>query len=153
MCYMLYLGAETALPTIAVDWASVDVKADDWPARAPRLEISPLAERDDAVRKHFADAFVVRAGSYERCGCGFNYWPDTLPYTSDADDIATSLAVASDSRAALAEYVATHRVKTLYGCWDGDQALPAEAETTITSEQLRDPSFLLPARTRMLFSS
>lgn len=142
---MLYLGSKRELPLIpAPDWKGLNFESPDWPRNAPRLVVEPLNEHNKKVAEQFSEPNVVYAGSYEGCGCGFNFCVQC-----DEDDLKSVAAEASrESRQALADYVAKNGATTLFGCWAGDEAIPRESEQTINIAMLMDFTFQLPERTR-----
>ena len=74
MCYMLYLGSVNSLPTVPIpDWNLIDFAANGWLEQVPRLVVTELKEYNEKARYQFTEPNVVNAGSYEGCGCGFNY--------------------------------------------------------------------------------
>jgi hypothetical protein len=154
MCYMLYLASEKALPEIqAPDWALLDFDTHDWVTKAPRLVVASLTDMNHDVRVHFSEQNVVSVGSYEGCGCGFNYCSDNLLIEPDVSGEDKFALVATESRAALAEYIRKNGVTSLVGCWAGDEGLSLVAEMNVTGSQLQDVRFQLPERVRMNIAS
>ena len=146
MCYMLYAGADYELPVEgAPDWAAVGFNCADWPVLAPRLLVLALSPGEESVRTHLHERCVVRVGSYEGCGCGFNLLSNEVPVSVNSIEGT----VCRESRQALAEYVARNPVQNLYGCWAGDEELPSEGERMITTAQLADATFSLPERVKL----
>ncbi len=150
MCYMLYLGADQAIPLIPPpDWTTIDFEADDWASTVPRLVVFSLTDHNRVVSCQFANSHVANVGSYEGCGCGFNYCDHCPDSFEDVDMYDPAVAVCRESRSALAEFVESTGAHSLYGCWAGDEELPREAVSEINLTQLRDVEFQLPERTLM----
>ena len=61
MCMMVYLAAESPLRIVA------------WNNAAPAFNTSPLARDVERVRGQFSKPHLIYAGSYEGCGCGFQF--------------------------------------------------------------------------------
>ena len=146
MCYLLYLGSEQELPLLpGPDWELIKA---DFPARAPRLIIEPVAEREAAVANHFNEKYVVYAGSFMGCGCGFNHCvPNDEQYNEQDDDEETMMSLFS--REALCSYITSNKVSSIYGCWDGDQSNQAEGEIDVTTDILLDRSFEFPEKIKV----
>lgn len=147
---MLYLASRNPLPEIlSPDWQLLDFDAQDWASKAPRLVVSCLSETNCGVDTQFIERNVVNAGSYEGCGCGFNYCTDNA-VTEASDLVADKFApVAMESRVALADYVEQNGVSSIFGCWAGDEILTKVAEVEVSLAQLRDVAFPLPERVLM----
>ena len=67
MCLVLYIGSYQALPLIP------------WNEEVPAFHVIDLPDVAREARNHLAAPFVYYAGSYERCGCAFNFgheYPD-----------------------------------------------------------------------------
>lgn len=95
-----------------------DYQSETWPQHARRPCAEAITDSESAVRERFIGAHVIRLGSYENCGCGFDAG------TAEQDD-AHAAAATRESLAALARYVADNGVTELYACWAGDEALDA----------------------------
>lgn len=87
---------------------------------------------------HFSHPHVLYAGSYEGCGCGFNYGREY----PEAEDDAENLIAARESAAELVRYVREARVLELYSCWFDDEAKPTAHQRTVTPETLASPDFI-----------
>ena len=146
MCYVLFLGAES-LPQLhpSPDWEALK---GDWPSSAPRLVIEELTQNDIAVRQHFDEEFVVYAGSFEGCGCGFNRCTIDENFEEDDKDLLES-RISLESRFALSKYISEYRVTTIYGCWNGDESLPIISAASIALDRLLDRNFAFPERVRL----
>ena len=149
MCYMLYLGANQEFPPAErSEWESNDSKASDWPLRAPRLVVKSLSIGNDSVRRHFTEAFVVNIGSYEGCGCGFNQYSEAVAYSEQLSNSSHDV-VSKESRMALAEYVASNSVRTLFGCWADDESLAIDREVEVSLLNIADAAYRLPEKVLM----
>jgi hypothetical protein len=145
MCYMLYLGAHHELPLIdPPNWSEIDWTADDWTTKVPRLVVTSLLDSQVPVRQQLSGMHVVYAGSYEGCGCGFN-WLES----GELDDNNSKVVVGKESRIALSNYIETNQVSVLFGCWAGDEEEPIAKEIKVTIQMLADPSFDLLERVLM----
>lgn len=140
---MLYLGSDHELPLLpSPDWESIK---EGFPANAPHLIIESIHKDKADVMRHFKEKHILYAGSFEGCGCGFNRCVPDIGIPEDDEESRVSLR----SRETLCEYIARHKVSSLYGCWDGDQSLPKEGEIDVTIETLLDRSFEFPERIMM----
>ncbi len=139
MCLAIYLCSKKKLPIITYpDYPKAIVQSPEWPAIAQRFYTMGLTDTDQVVRKHFSSQYIVYAGSYEGCSCGFNYGREYPDYEDSHDD----LLAAEESRIELLTYIRKNDVIELYSCWEGDQALPKELERTIKNLELQLPTFV-----------
>jgi len=139
MCLALYIGSEKVLPLISYpDYPQSVICSPDWPTVAQRFHIEALGEKNQKVRAHFSTSYVVLAGSYERCSCGFNYGKEYSDYEDDKDH----LLVARESVEELVNYVRKNNVTEIYSCWFDDEALPKESERTVTVGELLSSTFV-----------
>ena len=90
------------------------------------------------MRSHFSHPYVLYAGSYEGCGCGFNYGRGC----PEVEDDAEYLAAARESVAQLVRYVRDSGVREIYSCWFDDEAEPTIQQRTVTPETLALPDFI-----------
>lgn len=138
MCLALYLAADRSLPLIPQREYPKDVMSSPtWPQESQRFQTAALRPEQDSVRTHFSHAHVRYAGSYEGCGCGFNF---ARQYPDFEDDLK-HLAVARESVAELLRYVVEYQVREIYVCWFGDEAKPTVHHRTITPNELIVPDF------------
>ena len=118
MCLLVFAAANEPLPLIPYRHGPDDSLSETWPEHAQRLCAETITESESAVRARFTGAHVIRLGSYDNCGCGFD--------TDNAEqDDAHAAAATRESIAALARYVMDHGVTELYACWSGDEGLDA----------------------------
>jgi len=94
------------------------------------------------VHSHFSHPHVLYAGSYEGCGCGFNYGREY----PEAEDDAAHLTAACQSVAELVRSVRDSGVREIYSCWFDDEAKPTVHQRTITPETLASPEFVFGDR-------
>ena len=139
MCLALYIGSEKVLPLISYpDYPQSVICSPDWPTVAQRFHIEALGEKNQKVRAHFSTSYVVLAGSYERCSCGFNYGKEYSDYEDDKDH----LLVARESVEELVNYVRKNNVTEIYSCTLDNEALPKESERTVMVEELLSSTFV-----------
>jgi hypothetical protein len=148
MCYLLYIGSKNTLPEIAPqDFTQIDPNDDQWPEKAVAFSVTPLSEYGEPARKHFQEACVMNAGSFEGCGCGFNGY--VVREWEGADPPSAHEPASRRSREMLTEYVKANNVTTLYGCWSGDEGLPSEGHESIPLARLNDLAFEFPERVKL----
>ena len=139
MCLALYIGSEKVLPLISYpDYPQSVICSPEWPTVAQRFHTQALGEKNQKVRAHFSTSYVVLAGSYERCSCGFNYGRE---YPDDEDD-KDHLLVARESVEELVNYVRKNNVTEIYSCMFNEEALPKESERTVMVEELLSSTFV-----------
>lgn len=137
MCMALYLASDRPLPLI--EQREIPKDALSSPARpreAQRFHTALLRPEQEVVRSHFSLPHVLYAGSYEGCGCGFNFGRD-----QDAEDDEGHLIAARESVAELARYVQDSRVREIYSCWFDDESKPTALERTVTLDALTSQEF------------
>ena len=119
MCLTIYIGSSAALPLIS------------WDEKKPGFHVIDLPEREWVVRNHLTESFVYYAGSYERCGCAFNYGHEYPEY----EDEPSELLASEESRNDLIDYLsaALPRVGrlTIFSCWANEESQSPEAFRTI----------------------
>jgi hypothetical protein len=122
---MVYLAADRPLPLVP-------------PESNPALHIRQLSNPEDAVRQQFTKPHVYYAGSWEGCGCGFNYgeWPE------EATVLPARYADCKRSRDALADYLRQALTIVpeleLIACWAGRQARRPRHTSQATPDQIAD---------------
>jgi hypothetical protein len=94
------------------------------------------------VRSHFSHPHVLYAGSYEGCGCGFNYGRQY----PEAEDDTEHLRAARESVTELVRYVRDSRVREIYCCWFDDESKPMVQQRTVKSELLASPDLVFGER-------
>lgn len=136
---MLYIGSDNELPLInPEDWKNINIKEDTWIPIVKAISIEVLKDNEISVRDKFKEKNVVYAGSYEGCGCGYSH---CLIDDDVIEDNPAEVEASIRSRKALYDYVKENKVTTIYGCWAGDESLPAEEEIEISSKKLTDRKF------------
>jgi len=134
----LYIASDQKLPVVKQREYPEDVMSSPtWPREAQRFHTAELRPEQEPVRSHFGCEQVLYAGSYEGCGCGFNFGRD---YPNIEDD-AEHLTAARESVAELVRYVCASRVREIYSCWFDDEAKPTVDERTVTPEALAAQDF------------
>jgi hypothetical protein len=112
------------------------------PWQAQPFHTAELKPDQEAVRSHFSNPHVVYAGSYEGCGCGFNYGREH----PETDDDPENLAAAKESVAELVRYVQESGVREIYCCWFDDESEPAAHKRTVTPAILGAQDFFFRFR-------
>ncbi len=137
---MLYIGSDNELPLInPEDWKNINTQEDNWMSIVKAISIEELKDNEISVKDKFKEKHVVYAGSYEGCGCGYSH---CLIDDEDAiEDNPFELDASIRSRKALYDYVKENKITTMYGCWAGDESLPAEEEIKINLEIIIDRKF------------
>jgi len=139
MCLALYIGADKELPIIAYpEFPRSVVTSPEWPKVAQRFHTRELDKKSQIVCEHFFTPYVLSAGSYEGCSCGFNYGREYQDQEMDNDH----LLAANESLADLLSYILNNSVKELYACWFGDEELPQESEREVAVNDLLSPLFV-----------
>ena len=128
MCFALFLGARVAPPIIPCSGKYGD----------GQVYTQPLNDYNSPVRGHFTLPHVVYVGSDQGCGCGFRNtsfqvdWPDE--YIASMPDYDPKER--QGNHEALAALVRQHfggePFVELYGCWEGDFALPEKDRRELT---------------------
>jgi hypothetical protein len=128
MCMMIYVAADQPLRVIP------------WVEAVPAFNTSSLAPDEERVRRHFQGSYILYAGSYEGCGCGFQLDSDARAFLDRGE-----LERRQRSLHAFAQYLREElaRVETihLFACWDGDQDATPEHQRVLTPAMLEDPTF------------
>ena len=130
MCLFLYIGGEKPLPL------------KPWNESKPDFHVSELLKEQKVVRKHFDVAHIRLAGTYEKCGCAFNYGRE---YPDDEDD-PKELLLAEESRKKLFEYLKKYNVKQIYPCWAGDELKRPVGHRIITIDKIKVNEFVFNDR-------
>ena len=139
MCKALYIASDKSLPlTKQPEYPKGCTLSPTWPREAQRFHTATLKPKQEAVRSHFSYPHVLYAGSYEGCGCGFNYGREYPQSENDSEH----LTAARESVAELARYVRDSRVREIYSCWFDDEAKPIVRKRTVTPEMLASLEFI-----------
>jgi hypothetical protein len=140
MCLVLYLGSDKYLPLIEPpgysDWRD---RSPEWLRVAQRFCVWQLSDNERPAREVLSTVNLVGAGSYEGCGCGFNYGRE---YPDDQVD-PDHLLAAKESVAALVDYIRANNVTQVYACWDGSgPRYNKQSERVVSVEELQSPAFV-----------
>jgi len=105
MCYVLYLGADCALPEVA------------WNESARSFYTTAKPVVNASLRAHFSLPNVVEVGSHEGCGCGFlgadpKDPQEVLEQDKTCAALYKYLVQALDSGAKIEMYL----------CWNGEES-------------------------------
>ena len=143
MCKALYIASDRPLPvTEQPEYPKDCTLSPTWPREAQRFHTATLKPAEETVRLHFSHPHILYAGSYEGCGCGFNYGREY----PEAEDDAEHLTAARESIAELVRYVRESNVLEIYSCWMDDEAKPTVHQRTVTPETLASPGFVFRER-------
>ncbi len=135
----LYLASDRSLPLTKQPVYPKDcTSSPTWPKEAQRFHTAKLQPTQESVRSHFSHPHVLYAGSYEGCGCGFNYGREYPEVEADAEH----LTAARESVAEFVRYVRDSSVREIYSCWFDDETKPTVRERSVTPETLALPDFV-----------
>jgi hypothetical protein len=138
MCRALFLVSDRPLPLIPQrEYSQTAMSSPTWPREAQRFHTAELRQEQEVVRSQLSHPHVLYAGSYEGCGCGFNFGREY----PDLDEDAEHLIAARESVAELVRYVREAGVREIYCCWFGDEAKPAVHRRAIRPEELGSQGF------------
>lgn len=136
MCFVLYIGTDEPVRTIA------------WDERDRKVHTRELAEHDAGVARHFAKAHVTYVGSDQGCGCGFRHvmfqngeWPEESMPGDDRDAAEETRRNHEQLHQFLKAELERSGEVELYGCWDGDFAEPSAGCGTLQVDRILDPGF------------
>ncbi|MGN6725084.1 MAG: hypothetical protein ACTHLZ_04140 [Tepidisphaeraceae bacterium] len=122
----IYIASEVPLRTLPFD------------ADKPAFHVIEVRPFDEIVKKHFSKPYVYYAGSYEGCGCGFQYGRQYPQLENDREE----MEAADASRHAIEQYVRSaleaQSSVELYACWSGDEAKLPEASRVIDVPRFQD---------------
>src|SRR3989442_9294001 len=105
MCMMVYLAADVPLREIA------------WDTAAPAFNTTPLAPDELRVPRQFSkEQYLIYAGSYEGCGCGFQLGEYPPEYT-EPDEMAQRRTSLHDFAAHLREELRRVGTIQVFACW------------------------------------
>lgn len=138
MCIAIYIAAEASLPLVTRQHYSHDVTlSPTWPREAQRFYTAEPQAEQEAVRSCFSLPHVLYAGSYEGCGCGFNYGREYPEAEVDPEH----LLAARESVAQLVQYVKDWNVREIY-CSESGGEMAINRKRTVTLEQLAASDFV-----------
>ena len=134
---VLYLGSEEKLPIIPYN------------PEQPAFNTKKLEEQEKPILQHFSLPHVLYIVSNEGCGCSFRhalYEKGDWTYVVWEDE-AKATATHVDHQV-LANYLIASKLRKfeIYTCWDGDYALQAENEETISVDDLLHHDFFFKER-------
>lgn len=144
MCLMVYIGADAHLPTTA-----------PWRSEAPAFHVVMPDTLPLAVRQQLGTKYVVCAGSYQSCGCGFGYEPETAleelrhsldGYPEVLNDCRIDWERRRQSVADLRDYlreVAQAQPIRLLATWAGEEFKAPERQLTVTPDYFGGNTFYL----------
>lgn len=143
MCIALYIASDRPLPLTPQPVSVAEgTSSPTWPQEAQRFHTATLQPAQEAVRSHFNHPHVLYVGSYEGCGCGFNYGREC----PDVEVDAAHLTAARESVAELVRYVQYSGVREIYSCQFDDEAKPVTRRRTVTLQLLASPDFVFGDR-------
>lgn len=138
MCFVLYMASDRERREIA--WDENDrhfhVKANDVDAQR--------------ARSQFSKNSVHYLGSGDGCGCAFRRDPDWV-FAQENEDRRHEI---EDNQRRLHEYLSECLVDEdeieLFGCWSGDEEIPAEKSRTILVDDLVTKEFFFEEREKIV---
>ena len=128
MCMMVYIAADNPLPLI------------EWQENVTPFCVTELSDDETVVKKQFSKSFVVYAGSYGGCSCGFSYGDTPIEDEVDAQEDALS----RESVRQLAQYLSqavTAGSIGIFACWDGDQESEPDERLNVTATHFGGEQF------------
>lgn len=131
MCQALYIAADTPLPLIPWDEES-----------SQPLVVRELRPAEEAVRSHFSKSHVYFVGTYEGCGCAFNFGRDYPDWEVEEEE----LVAARQSIDSLSSYIRETGAEELYWCSSEEEDEPPASFRRVTLEQLRSKAFAFQER-------
>ncbi|MEO8376103.1 MAG: hypothetical protein ABI579_00400 [Candidatus Sumerlaeota bacterium] len=138
-----YIASDRPLPLTKQPVYEKDcISSPTWPRDAQRFHTAALRQEQETVRSHFNCPHVLYAGSYEGCGCGFNYGRE---YPGEENDPEHRRA-ANESVSELLRYVRNFGVREIYICWFGDESKPTLRERSVTLQELASPEYVFEDR-------
>src|SRR4051794_21574189 len=138
MCLALYVTADGPLQIVPLRHYPAGLfNSPAWPREAQRFHTAELSADQYAVRGYFSHSNVLYAGSYEGCGCGFNFGR-AFPL---GDDDPEHLSAACESVAQLVRYVREFEVRELFCCWSGEESKTPVHRRNVAAEELASPDF------------
>jgi hypothetical protein len=128
MCLMVYLAADEPLPLVA------------WNDTEPAFHVAATAPDEERVRTMFSKEHVVYAGSYEGCGCGFQYG-EVSAQSVDPLERKKRRRSLDELGAYLSRELPRVGPIEIYVCWDGDQDSLPEHRRNLTPASLKAETF------------
>lgn len=125
---MVYIAADGPLPLI------------EWEENVTAFCVLDLSGDEKRVSKQFSKPFIVYAGSYGGCSCGFSYGD----FSAEDEDDAREDALARESVRQLSEYLsnlAGNGFVELFACWDGDKEAEPEERQAVTPDYFGGDAF------------
>lgn len=137
MCFALFLGARVAPPIIPCTGKYGD----------GHVYTEVLREYNSPVCAHFTLPHVVYVGSDRGCGCGFRHssgfegWPDNCIICDRDEGTEAKQANHESLVALLRQHFRSEPFVELYGCWEGDFALPEKARLVVSPADIASQGF------------
>jgi hypothetical protein len=129
MCMMVYIAAEAPLPLV------------HWDDQHPGFHVEELNDEnpdEKNVRCQFTKPYIYYVGSFEGCGCGFNYG-QVLNY--EEDDKTERRRSAEDLSNYLSVQISRWGPIELFACQVGDEGAPPVCRGTITPDDIGGERF------------
>jgi hypothetical protein len=126
MCLILFGGANHLLPIIQRNNDNLDFHA---------IELLP---RDKFVKQIIPKLYVRYFGTFEGCGCLFNFGREYPEYENEKEE----LEAANEMRLKLLNYLAVNSVEILYSCWDGQKYTEHPITREIKIEDIARADFI-----------
>jgi len=146
---MLYLGSNSPLTKIEPEiWSNINRENNEWISAVKPLSIQDVNDANNGILSKFIERYIVYAGSFEGCGCGFNACIYDKDNNDDEEEVMRALA-SIRSRKALHDYILAHNVSSVYGCWVDDEDKCSNGKMLIVPETILDRYFEFPERVMM----
>lgn len=125
MCLELFIASTKPLPLIP------------WNDEAPAFHVVDLFDEARVLRNHLNQPFVYYAGSYQGCGCAFNYDAELAQ--------PEEMKLSEQSLNSLVEYLQTAQSHgatiRIFSCWAGEENRSPESFRSLTPRQIREADF------------
>ena len=129
MCLALYIASNSPLTIIP------------WNEKNPSFHVTSLLKAEEVIKTHLNLKNIVYAGSYEGCGCAFNYGREYPEYENDSEE----LHKANNSYSQLCEYlydlITQNILVQILCCWEGEQKISPSIFREIKYSDLRKEDF------------
>ena len=136
---MVYIAADNSLPLI------------EWQENVTSFCVTELSDDEKVVRKQFTKPFIVYAGSFGGCSCGFAYDDSPVEDGGDARDDALSRKSVRELSEYLSNAVRSGPVE-IFACWAGDEEAEPEDWLVVTPAYFGGEQFKFNERQFLLVS-
>jgi len=126
---MIYIASDYELPLVP------------WTDPEQVFSVLELHPSHQCVTNQFSKPFVYYVGSYEGCGCGFDYGRWAIIDDDGLERYNLSRKSVEQFSIYLAQAIEKVGDIELFACWDGDQEKPPKTHLTITPQDIGDEVF------------